>query len=222
MPFSSPKNDHGGSVVASGAGGGAGVNDDDMNHHPQQNQKLQAVVLADSFLNTFRPLSLETPKVLCKLNNVKLLDYSMDFLAGNGVEEVFVVCTSDQLYEQTSSLSSTWKGRLLQVVVVKDTSLTNAGDALRALYRRNEINSNPFVLLFGDVVTNMDLTQTLQAHKQRHDKYSASIMTVILQSVGENHSSSTSTSTTGGGGGGSSSSSIRPASNDLVVGLDPS
>jgi hypothetical protein len=51
-------------------------------------QKLQAILLADSFTKTFRPVSLETPKVLLPLVNVPMLEYSLEFLAQNGVEEV--------------------------------------------------------------------------------------------------------------------------------------
>jgi translation initiation factor eIF-2B subunit epsilon len=166
-------------------------------------QKLQAVILADSFLNTFKPLSLDTPKVLCPLNNVTLLDYAMDFLAGNGVEEVYVVCTNDAL-EKDLAENQAWQGRL-EVTCIKDTSLTNAGDALRELYKRNVVQSDPFLLLFGDVVTNMDLTKAMEDHKIRHQNDSAAIMTLVLKETG-----------------GSAYSSIQSAASDLVVGLDTS
>jgi translation initiation factor eIF-2B subunit epsilon len=51
-------------------------------------QPLQAVLLADSFTNTFRPISLEKPKVLMPLCNIPLFDYTIEFLASAGVEEV--------------------------------------------------------------------------------------------------------------------------------------
>jgi translation initiation factor eIF-2B subunit epsilon len=80
-------------------------------------QKLQAVLLADAFSNAFHPITLEPyrdhrgdvaagggggvvpagrgnerPLVLCPLNNVPVLHHSIDFLQGNGVEELFVLC----------------------------------------------------------------------------------------------------------------------------------
>jgi translation initiation factor eIF-2B subunit epsilon len=93
-----------------------------------------------------------------------------------------------------------WQGRL-EVTCIKDTSLTNAGDALRELYKRNVVQSDPFLLLFGDVVTNMDLTKAMEEHKLRHQKDSAAIMTLVLKETGGH-------------------SSIQSAANDLVVGLD--
>eukprot|EP00934_Nitzschia_sp_Nitz4_P001265 Nitzschia sp. Nitz4//scaffold241_size29735//26973//29459//NITZ4_008032-RA/size29735-processed-gene-0.4-mRNA-1//1//CDS//3329543793//1265//frame0 len=184
--------------------------------------KLQAVLLADSFLTTFEPLSLDRPKVLCPLNNVALLDYAMDSLAANGVEEVFVVCTRDELETHllgSSSSSATnttaetkqrlWKGKI-HMECIKDSSLTNAGDALRELYKRNVIQSDPFILAFGDVITNMDLTQAMVEHRERHAKDSAAIMTVILNPVGGH----------GTQGQQQMMSSIQSPLDDLVVALE--
>src|SRR5688572_4323414 len=49
---------------------------------------LQAVVLADSFKRTFRPVTLECPKVLLPLVNVPMLEYTLEFLAKSGIEEI--------------------------------------------------------------------------------------------------------------------------------------
>ena len=81
-------------------------------------QKLQAVLLADTFSNAFHPVTLEPfadddannnggaaaakgnpigkerPLVLCPLNNVPLLHHTIDFLQGSGVEELFILCSS--------------------------------------------------------------------------------------------------------------------------------
>lgn len=64
------------------------------NEDVKREQKLQAVILADSFSKTFRPISLERPKVMLPLVNVPMLDYTIEFLSQNGVEEVssFFAC----------------------------------------------------------------------------------------------------------------------------------
>jgi translation initiation factor eIF-2B subunit epsilon len=54
----------------------------------KRDQKLQAILLADSFSKSFRPVTWETPKVLLPLVNVPMLEYTIEFLAQNGVEEV--------------------------------------------------------------------------------------------------------------------------------------
>lgn len=83
-------------------------------------QKLQAVLLADSFSSAFHPITLEPyrhsdfnsnsnddpnnatatkcargrerPLTLCPVNGVPLLRHAIDFLQGSGVEELFVLC----------------------------------------------------------------------------------------------------------------------------------
>ena len=91
---------------AGGAGGGGG--DEDV----KRDKPLQAVLLADSFTSTFRPVSFECPKVLFPLANAPMLAYSLDFLASNNVKEVFVCCIShaDRVHEYIES--SGWGERL--------------------------------------------------------------------------------------------------------------
>ena len=57
----------------------------------KQEQPLQAILLADSFTDTFRPLTQKMPKVLLPLVNVPMIEYTLEFLAINGVEEVRAV-----------------------------------------------------------------------------------------------------------------------------------
>jgi translation initiation factor eIF-2B subunit epsilon len=148
-------------------------------------QKLQAVLLADSFLNTFQPITLDktSPKVLCPLNNVTLLDYSIEFLAGAGVEELFVFCVTGGDAVEAYLEKSTWTSSI-KVKCVKDSSVSNAGDALRELDKLNLIQSDPFILMTGDVVTNIDIVPALEQHKLRHKKDSSAIMTVLMKEVG--------------------------------------
>ncbi|KAL3939899.1 MAG: hypothetical protein SGBAC_005452 [Bacillariaceae sp.] len=178
-----------------------------------QKPKLQAVLLADPFLTpqqgkSFKPLTLDGPKMLCPLNNVALIEHSLDFVATQGVEQVYVVCTQDEMedyLQETKKLVHF----AMELVVIKDSSLTNAGDALRELYKRNVVQSDPFLLLFGDCITNMDLGSDLhgamKAHLDRRSKDSASIMTIVLK-----EKSPSSPSAVG----------MEPAMDDLIVGMD--
>ena len=54
----------------------------------KREQKLQAILLADSFATAFRPITAEVPKVLLPLVNVPMLEYTLEFLSQSGVEEV--------------------------------------------------------------------------------------------------------------------------------------
>lgn len=67
-----------------GKKGGGASQDEDV----KRDQKLQAILLADSFAKAFRPVTWEKPKVLLPLVNVPMLDLTLEFLSLNGVEEV--------------------------------------------------------------------------------------------------------------------------------------
>ena len=200
----------------------------DLSSDNKHEQKLQAVLLADSFMTTFRPISLDksTPKVLCPLNNVAMLDYSIDFLAGSGVEELFVFCATGGDAVEAYVEKSDWTSSI-KVRCVKDSSVTNAGDALRALDKLGLIVSDPFILMHGDVVTNMDISPVLREHKNRRKKDSSAIMTVLFKQVGTWQPHGAFLNQNGPMTELSSSSfsvsSLRSLSDDLVVALaDPS
>mmetsp|Transcript_9934 Transcript_9934/g.17404 ORF Transcript_9934/g.17404 Transcript_9934/m.17404 type:complete len:937 (+) Transcript_9934:57-2867(+) len=203
-------------------------------------QKLQAVLLADTFSNSFHPITFEPygsddaseninnnnnvkgkerPLVLCPLNNVPLLHHTIDFLQGSGVEELFLLASSgvDALegyirkfaggnknanssttgehqdgaktsYHKSESSGGgsakiVWSSKLT-ITMLRFTDCTNAGDALRELDRRNVIKSDPFILMQGDVVSNVDLREAMEGHAQRRKKDNAAIMTILLQEVG--------------------------------------
>ena len=124
---------------------------------------LQAVVLADSFTHRFRPITLERPKTLLPLANVPMIEYTLEFLASNGVEEVFIFCCAhaDQLtqYIENSAWSST-AGFVVHTIV--STNCISAGEALRLIDHKHVIRSD-FILISGDTVANMDLRRALEA-----------------------------------------------------------
>ena len=66
----------------------------------------------------------------------------------------------------------------MQVSVVVSASSMSVGDALRAMDSKGAIGSD-FVLLSGDVVTNLDLAAPLAQHKARRDQDRNAIMTLV-------------------------------------------
>ena len=173
---------------------GGGFGGDDV----KADQPLQAVLFADSFSETFRPISFEQPKVLLPLVNVPMISYTLEFLATNGVEEVFVFCSSHADKVEAYLRESGWlasdaggdgeggeggggdgggaggdraarPGHPL-VRVVKSKRCTSAGDALRELDREGHIRSDPFVLVSGDVITNIDLASVIKEHEAARKK----------------------------------------------------
>jgi hypothetical protein len=135
--------------------------DDDLKQEGQQ--KLQAVLLADAVFGSkvtgssddqsfgLRPWSSDvstSSQILCPINNVPLIDYILDFLSSNGVEQVIIVIgtcagSDDALedylmnnYTNNNNSTKTKKKKQrhnFELLFLKDTSLTIAGDAFRVL-----------------------------------------------------------------------------------------
>uniref|UniRef100_A0A0D9VJY3 Translation initiation factor eIF2B subunit epsilon n=1 Tax=Leersia perrieri TaxID=77586 RepID=A0A0D9VJY3_9ORYZ len=159
-----------------GGGGGAAAGDDpdDLSRSP-----LQAVLLADSFTLKFRPITLERPKVLLPLVNVPMIEYTLSWLESVGVEDVFVFCCAhaQQVKEYLQKAGSTGK---MSVTAVESHDAISAGDALRVMYGRGVIHGD-FVLISGDTISNMNLKDALQEHKDRRKKDPLAVMTMIIK-----------------------------------------
>ena len=142
---------------------------------------LQAVVLADSFAQRFRPITLERPKVLLPLVNVPMIEYTLEFLASNGVEEVFVFCCAHAAQITAYLEQSAWStipGFVVHAIV--STNCVSAGEAMRLIDHRHVIRAD-FVLVSGDTVANMDLRRAIEAHRERRKTEKLAIMTMCVK-----------------------------------------
>ncbi|XP_042444319.1 probable translation initiation factor eIF-2B subunit epsilon [Zingiber officinale] len=143
---------------------------------------LQAVLLADSFNLKFRPITLERPKVLLPLVNVPMIEYTLAWLDSVGVEEVFVFCCSHSQQVKDYLKESEWMkpSSRFSITTVESHDAISAGDALRVIYEKSVIRGD-FVLISGDTISNMNLTQALQEHKERRKKDPLAVMTMIIK-----------------------------------------
>ncbi|KAJ6679149.1 TRANSLATION INITIATION FACTOR EIF-2B SUBUNIT EPSILON [Salix purpurea] len=110
-----------------------------------------------------------------------MIDYTLAWLESAGVEELFVFCCahSKQVIEYLEK--SEWFSQPnFSVVTIESHNSVSAGDALRLIYERNVINGD-FVLISGDTVSNMSLTQVIQEHKERRKKDSIAVMTMVIK-----------------------------------------
>lgn len=126
---------------------------------------------------------------LLPLANTPLIEYTLEFLAMNGVQEVFIYCGAhtDQVEDyinrsrwSTSSRASPFS--VLQFVRVADAR--SVGDVLRDLDKRSLVDGD-FILVNGDLVSNIMLDKALAAHRKRRETSAANIMTLVLRSGGQ-------------------------------------
>ncbi|CAA0816841.1 Trimeric LpxA-like enzyme [Striga hermonthica] len=165
-------------VAKKGSRGGIGVEDAD---EELTRVPLQAILLADSFATLFRPITLERPKVLLPLVNVPMIDYTLAWLESAGVEETFVFCCAHSKQVIGYLEKSKWfKQPNFKVTTIESHNSTSAGDALRLIYEKHVIRGD-FILVTGDTVSNMSLTQALKEHKERRRKDSNAVMTMVIK-----------------------------------------
>eukprot|EP01038_Epipyxis_sp_PR26KG_P007435 gene7435-10131_t len=172
----------------------------DGHEDDKRDQKLQAILLADSFTKSFRPISAEGPKVLLPLVNIPMLEYSLEFLTQNGVEEIFVFCVWYADMIESYIKKSKWPS-IISVKCISSTACLSAGDALRELDQLSIIRSDPFILISGDVISNLNLKKAIAFHKQKRKEDSNNVMTVVLKKV-------------------QNIAGVKPILDDLVVALD--
>lgn len=162
-----------------------GKNDTDL----QQTDVLQAVVLADSFASGFRPVTFEMPKVLMPLANLPMIEYTLEFLAAGGVQEVFIFCCAHAEEVERYITESNLAQRLATItlhVMLAQGACTSAGDALREVEARGVIKSD-FILVPGDVVSNVSLAPLIAAHKERRKVDREAVLTTVMARVPPSH-----------------------------------
>jgi translation initiation factor eIF-2B subunit epsilon len=125
----------------------------------------------------------------------------IEFLASNGVQEVYIFCAWHAAQIEEYVNSTAWSRRIILHVISASTTCLTAGDALRELDNMAVIRSDPFVLINGDVISNMNLSAAISDHKERRQKDSSVIMTVVFGEANTTHPT-------------------RPLVDDLVVAID--
>ncbi|KAI1292997.1 eIF4-gamma/eIF5/eIF2-epsilon [Xylaria venustula] len=150
---------------------------------------LQAVLIADDFQTRFLPFSLEKPRCLLPLANTPLIEYTLEFLAMNDVQEVFIYCGAHSEQIENYIQNSRWLPiaqsspfAVLDFIRVADAR--SVGDFLRDLDGRGIIGGD-FLLVHGDLVSNLSLEGALAAHRARREANRDSCMTMVLREAGD-------------------------------------
>lgn len=147
--------------------------------------ELSILFITVSLLNAvqhFQPVTIESPKMLLPLVNTPMINYTLEWLVMNGIEVIYVLCCAyaDQIERHLRQVG--WfqrKNVKIEPIISKDCM--SVGDAMRMMDHKDLIKSD-FVLVSGDVVTNMDLKRALEEHEKRRESDKSAIMTMVLKS----------------------------------------
>jgi translation initiation factor eIF-2B subunit epsilon len=119
-----------------------------------------------------------------------VIEYTLEFLASNGVQEVFIYCGAhSERIEQYIQESSRWNPNSIispfsSLEFIRVSDANSIGDFLRDLDKRSII-AGDFILVHGDIVSNIHLDAALAKHRTRREANRDACMTIVLRSVGE-------------------------------------
>jgi translation initiation factor eIF-2B subunit epsilon len=125
---------------------------------------------------------------LLPLANTPLIEYTLEFLAMSGVSEIYVYCGAHTLEVENYLNASRWhpatsSGSPFFTLEILKSTARSVGDALRDIDNRGLITGD-FLLVHGDLVSNLQIDGALSAHRARRIADKNAIMTLVLREGG--------------------------------------
>lgn len=133
----------------------------------------KALVLAAGEGTRLRPLTADRPKALVEINGIPLLEHLLALLHCHGVREVAI----NVHYRAQEIVRFAGDGRAwgLRISYLEEKTLLGSGGTVRAL---RTFLSEPFFLIYGDVLTNLDLSYLARRHTE-----GGGVLTCLLHRV---------------------------------------
>lgn len=151
--------------------------------------EVQAIIIADSFNVMFSPITHELPRALIPLGNSPLIDYTIQYLLEQSVHEIIIFCCShgEKIREHVRTRWIKDNSKVIIHCVMSSTSdCISFGDALREIDREGLIRSD-FILVPGDLLSNIKLPQLVKEHKAKRKKEKNIVMTTLHRTANPNH-----------------------------------
>ena len=159
---------------------------DSISDDVKREQKLQAVVLCgcNVFSNAFEPIMSESPTALMPIMNIPAIEYTIEFLSQNNVEEIFIfsIQHADIIKDYIETNHSKTS---IKIECITSTTCMSSGDVLRELDSLGVIRGE-FILMSSDTVCNIKLDQAVAFHKEKRKDDPNMIMTTILRETTSN------------------------------------
>jgi mannose-1-phosphate guanylyltransferase / phosphomannomutase len=142
-----------------------------------ESETKQAVILASGEGVSLRPFTYEIPKPLIPVNGRPLLEYSIDLLRQHEITSI--VITVSHLADKIKQHFGDGSAFGVRITYVEENKPSGTAGALAAA--RSALHNSPFLMLYGDVLLDLDLNEFLQAHSQQK----AALGTLALTSVAD-------------------------------------
>lgn len=142
-----------------------------------EHETHQAVILASGEGVNMRPFTYEIPKPLIPVNGRPLLEHVIELLRQHEITNIII--TISHLGEKIRNHFKDGSQFGVSIRYAEEPKPTGTGGALLAA--RPLLDDNQFLVLYGDVLLDLDLTEFLQAHQNQK----AAVGTIALTSVAD-------------------------------------
>ncbi|CAD8071347.1 unnamed protein product [Paramecium sonneborni] len=144
--------------------------------------EFYAVILADCFDDKFDHLTNTIPKSLFPFVDDLIIEHQINWLQKNEIDKIIVLYRNQKIVEYFNNRKRPGR-KTLEIQLIDILNSRNLGDALREL-QSHLIIQQDFLLLFGDVITNISLKEvTNKYHEQRKQDKMNILLMVVHQGV---------------------------------------
>lgn len=147
----------------------------------QQQEKLIAVLLLESYSESFKPLNLKRAECLLPLFGDKtLLDNNIEYLIENNVDEIYLFGTNHHQQIKAHIDERKWKKKV-EIHFLYNFQCRSIGDAMREIDGKNLISSSFILITANTVLSNINLNEYFDLHKQVSKMDKNAVMTMLCQ-----------------------------------------
>lgn len=126
---------------------------------------MKAVIMAGGFGTRLRPLTCDLPKPMAPMGNRPMMHHIVNLLKGLGIREILSL-----LYYQPESISEYFgNGSAFDIEMFYVQSEADYGTA-GSVRNASEFLDERFVVISGDVLTDIDMTHALKFHEEKGAK----------------------------------------------------
>ena len=130
----------------------------------QKTLTLKAFLLVAGRGERLRPLTDTIPKCLLPINGTPLLQIWLEHLERAGIDEVLI--NTHWLHEKVEEFVEEWISRHKKIKITLFHESALLGSAGTLLANRSWVGSNPFFIIYGDNLTQLNLLNMLTAHRR--------------------------------------------------------
>ena len=151
--------------------------------------KIKAMILSAGIGERLRPLTNKTPKAMIPIGGKPLLQHQIELLKGHGIRD-FVI-NLHHLPDQIINYFRDGSQFGVSIAYTREPTILGTAGGIKNAER---LLSDPFLVIYADNLTNMDITSVIKFHRQHHgpvtltvyDSPSPETMGVVLTDGNDN------------------------------------